>query len=95
MTLGERVALFNRKFKTEIMTVGILRRIYREYGIKKKKIKLTKQWTPRDPSKKELTWALRAKDIESMKRENYDIVYIDEVMFTKHTYEQETWSAKG
>ena len=63
--------------------------------IKNKKIKLTKQWTPRDPQKKELTWALRASDLESMKRDNYDIVYIDEVMFTKHTYEKETWSAKG
>ena len=67
------------------MSVGILWRIYREYGIRKKKIRLTKQWTPRDPLKKELTWALRASDLESMKRDNFDIVYIDEVMFTKHT----------
>jgi hypothetical protein len=94
LSLDERVALFNRKFKTEVMTIGILRRIYREHGIRKKKIRHTKNWTPRDPLKKELTWALRASDLESMRRDNYDLVYIDEVMFTKHTYEKDTWSAK-
>ena len=77
------------------MTVGILRRIYQENCIRKKKIRHTKEWTPKDPATKEERWAERARDLERMERENYDLVYVDEVMFTKHVFETETWSAKG
>ena len=87
LTLGERAALFNRKFKTQVMSVHILRRIYQENLIRKKKIRLTKEWTPKDPATKEERWAERTRDLERMKRENYDLVYVDEVMFTKHVFE--------
>ena len=48
------------------MTVRILHRIYFENHVKKKKIRITKQWTPRDPAKKEECWAARARDLERM-----------------------------
>ena len=93
-TLGERCAMFNWRFKTKVMTVRILRRIYYEHQVKKKKIRITKEWTPRDPLKKVECWAARARDLERMQEEKCDIIYVDEVMFTKHTYETETWSVK-
>ena len=41
-SLDERVAIFNRRFDTKVMTLYKLRRIYRELGIKKNKLRLTK-----------------------------------------------------
>ena len=42
MTIDERAALFNRKFKIKSMPKGILRRLFRENDITFKKVKKTK-----------------------------------------------------
>ena len=66
MSLAERAAHFNKKFKTKIMTVGILRRIYREQKIKMKRIKFVKKWTPRQPERKEQVFSERARRLDHM-----------------------------
>ena len=77
------------------MTVRILRRIYREQKVKMKRIKFVKQWTPRQPERKEQVFTERARRLDHMIQHNYDVIYVDEVMFTKHTCELMTWSTRN
>ena len=63
--------------------------------MKRKCIKTSKEWTPKDPTTKAERWAARARELERVGRTSFDIVYVDEVMFTKHTQETSTWAAKG
>ena len=60
-----------------------------------KRIKFVKQWTPRQPDRKEQVFAERARRLDHMIQHNYDVIYVDEVMFTKHTCELMTWSTRN
>ena len=44
-SLAERVALFNRQFGSNIISIYKLRRVYKELGIKRNKLRLTKVMT--------------------------------------------------
>ena len=67
------------------MTLRMLRRIYQEQKIKRKRIKVTKVWTDRENQKKEELFAVSSRDLEQTQQSYHDVIYVDEVMFTKHT----------
>ena len=90
--MADRVILFNSKFKTKCMSKWILRRLYAENRIRIKRIKVAKVWKSRDTDRIKEEFAERNQELARIKADNYDIVYIDEVMFTKKTYLDHTWS---
>ena len=90
--MADRVCLFNSKFRTKCMSRRILRRLYAENRIWIKRIRVAKVWKSRDTDRIKEEFAERNQELARIKADNYDIVYIDEVMFTKKTYLDRSWS---
>ena len=61
--MAERVILYNSKFRTSKMTVRVLRRLYQESRIRRKKIKVTKVWTEREENRKEEVFGFRKQEL--------------------------------
>ena len=74
------------------MSRRILRRLYAENRIRIKRIKVAKVWKCRDKDRIKKEFADCSQELARIKEGNYDIVYIDEVMFTKKTYLDRSWS---
>ena len=92
--MEDRVCLFNSTFKTKRMSRRILRRLYAENRIKVKRIKVGKVWKSRDTERIKEEFIQRNKELARVNADNYDIVYLDEVMFTKKTYLDRSWSLR-
>jgi hypothetical protein len=56
--------LFNAKFETSSMSVRILRRLYKEYNICRRKIKVSKVWSQREEQTKIEVFGKRKEMIE-------------------------------
>ena len=74
------------------MSRRILRRLYADNRIRIKRIKVAKVWKSRDTDRIKEEFAECSQNLARIKEDNYDIVYIDEVMFTKKTYLDRSWS---
>ena len=74
------------------MSRRILRRLYAENRIRIKRIKVAKVWKSRDTDRIKEEFTECSQNLARIKEDNYDIVYIDEVMFTKKTYLDRSWS---
>ena len=92
--MTDRVILFNSKFRTKCMSRRILRRLYAENRIRIKRIRVGKVWKSRDTERIKQEFVDCSQDLDRIKQDNYDIVYIDEVMFTKKTYLDRSWSLR-
>ena len=92
--MEDRVSLFNAKFKTKCMSLRILRRLYAENRIKVKRIKVGKVWKSRDTERIKEEFIHRNQELARINADNYDIVYLDEVVFSRKTYLDRTWSLR-
>ena len=92
LSIPERAMLFNKRFRIKSMTTRILRRLYREYGITRKKVKRTKLLNDSQLPKQKVEMLTRIQEVSNLRKQGYDIVYVDEVMFTKKTILEHTWS---
>ena len=85
MSLAQRCAAFEKKYAGKKMTVYYLRKIYREAGIRRKKIKKTKIVDEQQRARMKQQ-AIEAHDrVQSLSGLGYRIIYLDEVMVTKST----------
>ena len=94
-SLAERVALFNRQFGAKGISIYKLRRIYRELGIKRNKLRLTKVMNEQTRSRvEEGINALKA-SYDLVIKQGYEVVYLDEFVITSKTYQDRTWMMKN
>ena len=94
-TLRQRCKAFEMKFPDTKMTLYHLTKIYREVGIRKKKIRKTKIV---DPSRHQhiKEEAVKAHEqLTSLRQQGYRIIYIDEMCVTKSTIPTHEYSMKN
>ena len=92
--MDDRVTLFNSRFRTTIMSRRILRRLYADNRIRIKKVKVGKVWKSRDTERIKEEFIQRNQELARVNADNYDIVYLDEVVFSRKTYLDRTWSLR-
>ena len=85
--------MFHRKFPDKKLTIYRLRKVYREHGIKRKKIRNTKVITE-SQKKKIYGEAVEARDrLQELEAEGYRILFVDEIVTTKSTIPSHEYSA--
>ena len=85
MSLKDRGTQFEREFPSAHMNPTLLRLVYRKHGIKKKRLKWTKQAPNPDPEG-DRQWLINMKRLLTRyKNQGYQIHYIDETMVTRKT----------
>ena len=94
-SLAERVALFNRQFGARVISIYKLRRIYRELGIKRNKLRLTKVMTEQTRTRVEEGIVSLKSSYDLMIQQGYEVVYLDEFVITSKTYQDRTWMIKN
>ena len=94
-SLAERVALFNRQFGAKVISIYKLRRIYRELGIKRNKLRLTKVMTEQTRTRVEEGIVSLKSSYDLMIQQGYEVVYLDEFVITSKTYQDRTWMIKN
>ena len=86
--------MFTRQFPHKKTSPTTLSRIYREYGVRRKKIRYTKLTTGRQKRKIRQT-ARDARDLlTDYVARGFRVIYIDETMFTKSTIPDREWTPK-
>ena len=93
--MAERVYEFNKRFKKRKLTLAVLRRLYREEKIHFNKMSQTKITLPQHVEKRKIQFQQLRNSIYDATQNNFDLVFVDEVMFTKHTFADRTWSKAG
>ena len=76
------------------MSRRILRRLYADNQIRIKKVKVGKVWKSRDTERIKEEFTQRNQELARVNADNYDIVYLDEVVFSRKTYLDRTWSLR-
>ena len=76
------------------MSLRILRRLYSENKIKIKRFRVGKVWKSRDTERIKEEFIQRNQELARVNADNYDIVYLDEVVFSRKTYLDRTWSLR-
>ena len=74
---------------------GRLSRLYKEHKIRKKKIRLTKILTLKQKRKQAQQAKQSFNELVDLLEQGFDIIYVDEVMFTTKTLPQTVWSLKN
>ena len=77
------------------MNPTLLRRIYREHGIKKKAIKWIKDGKIKDPVGMRRKLITMKGQLTKARNDGFRIIYIDETMFTRKTCQHSEWMKKG
>ena len=93
-SLEERTALFNSRYAPLKISVTTLRSAYRKLNVKKKKVREIKIIPER--TKERIPRQIRfARDaLRKALEEGKNIVWLDEAMFTRKTWDEQEWSAK-
>lgn len=91
----ERVVRFHRQFPDKRITPYKLRKLYRQHGIKKKKILKTKIISPKLKVKIKAEARLVKQSLMEYQRDGYHVIYIDEFCTTKSTMPTHDWSPKN
>ena len=83
---------FHRQFPLRKINPTLLRKVYRMYGIKKKKIVYQKVLKPHIASKfGELKEKLRA-EVATVKFQGFEVLYADECCFTRQSVAKGEWT---
>ena len=72
-----------------------LRAIFIKNGIKYKTIRVTKMIEPAKMEEYRVDLATMIERLADMKTQGYEILYLDEVMFTSRAYAQRAWSRRN
>ena len=95
LSLYERAIAFNKQFVTVGISPQKLLRIYRQHGIKFKKVKTTKI----SSHKRQMAIQRRKKyvndQLQGAQTDGRTIIYVDEVMWTRQSFRKREFSARG
>ena len=93
--MKERAKLFHRKFANKTIAVTMLRKFYLKNKIKRKKVRQDKYLPPHI----EINFRSRCQKLleilNEAREEQRTIVYLDEVNFTKLSFQNREWSGKN
>ena len=92
MTIEERAADFVRNYPEKSLKRTRLIKIYKEYKIKKKKIKITKIINRKQRQKIKKKLSESRTELLVYIRRGFRIIYLDELMITKRTIGQMDYS---
>ena len=90
----ERVARLRREYTEKKFTVYHLRKLYRRHGVKFKKVKVGKKIAPVQQHDIQQKISEMQQGIDWCRENNYDLLWLDEVMFTTRTLADRAWSPK-
>ena len=95
LTMKQRTVYFHRQYTDKRIAVTSLRRLYLKHGLRCKKVRQEKVM----PEKTRQTFTINSRslieDIERAKQEKRQIVYIDEILFSKRSIKLREWAAKN
>ncbi len=92
LSLKDRCQHFLREFPTAHMNTFLLRQIYRQKGIKKKKYRWFKVRKNQNDALDNNLLAKMKRELAKAKREGYRIIYLDETCFTRKTLADTEWA---
>ena len=93
LTQHQRIKMFHRRWPEKRLTVYRLRKVYRDHGIRRKKIRHTKVVTE-SQKKKIQAEAVAARDrLEELQAQRFRILFVDEIVTTKSTIPTHEYSA--
>ena len=76
------------------MNCTLLRNVYRIHGVKKKKLRMTKQAKDHDPEEYRKLLITMKRLLTRAKNDGYSLVYADETMITRTTVKPTEWTRK-
>ena len=95
LTLKERTVMFHRQFPNRRIAVTSLRRLYLKNRIKRKKLRQEKVM----PQEQQLEHAENCKEVlkqlDEARAAQRQVIYLDEVNFTKESLLKRDWSSKN
>jgi hypothetical protein len=94
-TMQERTILFHRKFATKTISKTALWRLYKDNGVKRKSIKINKTAPPPSIHNYEDQRQKALGLVTSAKKSMLPIIFLDEIIFSKHTISVKTPSLKS
>ena len=77
------------------MNPTLLRSIYRRHNIKKKKYRWYKEAPNIDEAERQRELARMKRQLAKAKKDNYRIIYLDEICFTRKTVSDTEWALPG
>ena len=77
------------------MNPTLLRQVYRQHGIKKKKLRWMKEVPDVDERIRQQELAKMKRALAKAKRDRYRIIYLDETCFTRTTVKGFEWALPG
>ena len=87
--------MFHRKYPEVLISRHQLRSVYKQSGIKKKVIRQRKRMKVKD-KKREKEQILECQEkVQTLMKQGYDIVFLDETMVTRSTLPKLEWSLPG
>ena len=93
-TLKMRTVLFHRMFPDKRIAMSSLRRLYLQHGIKRKKVRQEKYL----PGHVQLNFDDRRRDcvvdLDRAVKEKRKLIFLDEINFTKRSFQSEDWSVR-
>jgi transposase len=93
-SLDERASLFMKQFPGQPMTGGRLWHLYHRQGIRFKVVKSVKEAPPHRAVLIPAQCRAALAELRRAQAEDRKIIWIDEVMFTKHTNMKSDWNAR-
>ena len=95
LTLKERAAMFADKFQVEPLPVTTLRRVYLQNGVKRKRVR-QKKVPPQSAQSRQTQEERRLyREMTAARQTGKPIIYLDEVNFTKRSFQGVDWSARN
>ena len=85
LSIEQRVKHFRRQFPEAKLNCTLLSRVYRENGVKRRRIKWEKRAREQNNGNYGRDKARMIRDLKKAKRDGYRVVYIDETVFTRST----------
>ena len=91
-TLAERAKLFHRRFPNKWIKPRALLRLYGKHGIRKKRVRLAKDYKPHKAEEYEALRLEARDELQGMFDVGIKVVFIDEVVFTSKTCQMRDYS---
>ena len=95
LTMKQRSVLFHRQFTNKRVAVTSLRRLYLSHGIRRKKVRMEKVMPRVQREDFVNNCQLLLAKLEQARSEGRQLIYLDEINFTKRSLQLRDWSGKN
>ena len=92
LSLADRCKHFQREFPAPPLNTALLRRVYAQHGIRKKKYRWTKVPKNQDAVEASNWLANMKRQLSKAKRDGYRIIYLDETFYTRNKVPELEWA---